>query len=108
NYLLIAANVVVFFLLQQAGTNEKFTYAFSTVPQEILTGRDVAEPVTIEDPVTGRPVGVIDLQPTPVSVYLTLLTSMFMHGGIIHLLGNMVFLWVFGDNVEDALGHLRY
>ena len=39
---------------------------------------------------------------------LTLLTSMFMHGGIAHLLGNMLFLWIFGDNVEDALGHAWY
>jgi len=39
---------------------------------------------------------------------LTLLTSMFLHGGLMHLLGNMLFLWVLGDNVEDALGHVRY
>jgi rhomboid family protein len=40
--------------------------------------------------------------------YLPLLTSMFLHGGWGHLLGNMVYLWIFGDNVEDRLGHLRY
>jgi membrane associated rhomboid family serine protease len=40
--------------------------------------------------------------------WATLLTSMFLHGGLMHLIGNMVFLWVLGDNVEDALGHLRY
>jgi membrane associated rhomboid family serine protease len=39
---------------------------------------------------------------------LTLFTSMFMHAGWLHILGNMLFLWVFGDNVEDALGHVRY
>ena len=50
----------------------------------------------------------IPLQPTPGSVYLTLLTSMFMHGSLMHLLGNMLFLWIFGDNVEDDLGHGRY
>jgi membrane associated rhomboid family serine protease len=48
------------------------------------------------------------LQPTPGSVYLTLLTSMFMHGGLAHLFGNMLYLWIFGDNIEDRLGHLRY
>jgi membrane associated rhomboid family serine protease len=42
------------------------------------------------------------------SVLLTPLTSMFLHGGWLHLIGNMVFLWVFGDNVEDAMGHARY
>jgi membrane associated rhomboid family serine protease len=40
--------------------------------------------------------------------WATLLTSMFLHGGLMHLIGNMVFLWVLGDNVEDALGHGRY
>lgn len=40
--------------------------------------------------------------------WMTLITSMFLHGGLMHLIGNMVFLWVLGDNVEDALGHLRY
>jgi membrane associated rhomboid family serine protease len=48
------------------------------------------------------------LQPTPLSVYFTLLTSMFMHGGLMHLLGNMWFLWIFGDNIEQDLGRLRY
>src|SRR6185295_976943 len=48
------------------------------------------------------------LQPTPGSVYLTLIVSMFMHGGIAHIAGNMLFLWIFGDNVEHRLGHVRY
>jgi membrane associated rhomboid family serine protease len=39
---------------------------------------------------------------------LTILTSMFLHGGILHLAGNMLYLWIFGNNVEDALGHFRY
>jgi membrane associated rhomboid family serine protease len=42
------------------------------------------------------------------NVLLTPLVSMFLHGGWLHLIGNMVFLWVFGDNVEDAMGHVRY
>jgi membrane associated rhomboid family serine protease len=42
------------------------------------------------------------------TVYLTLLISIFMHGGIPHIAGNMLYLWIFGDNVENALGHLRY
>ena len=105
NYVLIAINVLVFIFLQGMGNNEKFTYAYSTVPQEIRTGQDVDKPVPIE--IAGQR-GVIDLQPTPGSVYLTLLTSMFMHGGWMHLLGNMLFLWIFGDNLENALGRIRY
>jgi membrane associated rhomboid family serine protease len=93
NYALIAINVLVFVFLQGMGGNEKFTYAFSTVPAEILTGKDIAAGV---------------LEPTPVPVYFTLITSMFMHGGWAHLLGNMLFLWVFGDNIENRIGHIRY
>jgi membrane associated rhomboid family serine protease len=104
-YVLIALNVLVFVLLQGMGTNERFTYAFSTVPQEIATGQDVARDVQIE---AAGQTAVIPLQPTPGPVYATLLTSMFMHGGLMHLLGNMLFLWIFGDNVEDDLGHGRY
>jgi membrane associated rhomboid family serine protease len=40
--------------------------------------------------------------------WMTLLTSMFLHGGLLHLLGNLLYLWIFGNNVEDAMGHLRY
>jgi membrane associated rhomboid family serine protease len=108
---LIAINVLVFVLFQGVGSNERFTMAFSTVPAEIVTGRDLVtedrqERVeTVEGP---REVLVPGLQPTPGSVYFTLLTSMFMHGGIAHLLGNMWFLWIFGDNIEEDLGRGRY
>lgn len=105
NYILIAINVLVFVLLQGGGTNDKFTYAYSTVPQEIKTGEDIARPVPIE---VGDQRGVINLQPTPPTVYITLLTSMFMHGGWMHLLGNMLFLWIFGDNLEHVMGRMRY
>ena len=105
NYILIAINVLVFVFLQGMGSNDQFTYAFSTVPEEIRTGEDIARPVPIE---VGDQRGQIDLQPTPGSVYLTLLTSMFMHGSIMHLFGNMLFLWIFGDNLEHALGRPRY
>lgn len=104
-YVLIAVNVVVFVFLQGLGTNERFTYAFSVVPEEIRTGVDIARAVPIE---LGGERGAIPLQPTPGNVYVTLLVSMFMHGSVMHLLGNMLFLWIFGDNVEDDLSHGRY
>ncbi len=108
-YLFIAINVLVFVFLQGLGSNDDFTYQFSTVPQEIVTGRDVVTPDrAIVDPASGQRFSAPGLQPTPVSVYLTLLTSMFMHGGLMHLFGNMLFLWIFGDNVEDDLGRGRY
>lgn len=105
---LILANIAVFVLLQGFGSNENFTYAFSTVPHEIVTGQDVARTIGVADPLSGDPVGSIALQPTPGSVYLTLLTSMFMHGGFMHLFGNMLFLWIFGDNLEHAMGGKKF
>jgi membrane associated rhomboid family serine protease len=109
NYALIAANILVFVFLQQLGSNEHFTYAFSTVPLEIITGRDVVtQSHVLLDPVTGQRLYMPGLEATPISVYFTLLMSMFMHGGIAHIAGNMLFLWIFGDNIEDRLGHIRY
>jgi membrane associated rhomboid family serine protease len=108
NGLLIAANIFVFVFFQALGSNERLTYAFATVPASIATGHGIERSVTVVDPLSGETVGRIELQPPPVSVYWTLLTSMFLHGGLGHLLGNMLYLYIFGDNVEDALGHGRY
>ena len=109
NYVLIALNLIVFILFQGAGNNLEFTYAFSTVPQEIITGEDlVTESQRVQDPSTGQVFTLPGLQPTPISVYITLLTAMFMHGGWAHIGGNMLYLWIFGDNLEDRLGHGRY
>src|SRR5438094_313776 len=89
--LIILANVAVFlFELTLPGRQlDAFVAAFGTVPVEILSGRDLPPP-------------------SPQPIYLTLLTSMFIHGGFLHLGSNMLYLWVFGDNVEDALGHVMY
>jgi membrane associated rhomboid family serine protease len=109
NYIFIAVNILVFVFLQGLGSNEKFTMAFSTVPEEIVSGLDVVtEDQIAQDPQTGQTFEVPGLQPTPFSVYLTLLTSMFMHGGLAHIGGNMLYLWIFGDNLEDRMGHGRY
>ena len=106
-WMFIAANVFVFVALQGMGANQHFTMAFVTVPAEILSGQDIARAIPIRDSY-GREVGSLDLEPTPIPVYLTLLTAMFMHGGFAHLFGNMLYLWIFGDNLEDALGHGRF
>ena len=110
NYALIAANILVFVLFQGMGSDgNRFTYAWATVPAEIATGRDiVTQDRVVKVEPTNQRMRIPGLQPTPVSVYLTLLVSMFMHGGWAHLGGNMLFLWIFGDNIEDRLGHLRY
>lgn len=110
NYVLIALNVVVFVFFQGLGAiDNEFTYAFSTVPQEIITGEDiVTEGERVRDPDTGEVFMFPGLQPTPISVYITLFTSMFMHGSIAHIGGNMLYLWIFGDNLESKLGRDRY
>jgi membrane associated rhomboid family serine protease len=111
NVILIAINVFVFVVLQGMGSNLDFTFAFSTVPAEIVSGRDLVtddQTVNINSVDGPRQVTMPGLRETPVPVYLTLLTSMFMHGGLAHLLGNMWFLWIFGDNIEHDLGRGRY
>ena len=112
---LIVANVFVFAVLQQGfrpqGIDENFTMAYVQVPAEIISGKDVVT----EDEVRAVPTpeGVVQvpvpgLRETPIPVLLTLLTGIFMHGSVMHLLGNMWFLWIFGDNVEDDMGHGSY
>lgn len=109
NYILIAINIYIFIVHQQWGNDIPFTFAYSAVPGEILSGTDIiTQSKTMEDPYTGQVFEMPGLQVTPIPVFLTLITSMFMHGGIAHLFGNMLFLFVFGDNIEDALGHLSY
>ena len=106
NYTFIFINIVVFVLLQGLGGNDAFTYAYSLVPREIMTGADLYGAQIVQDSLGN--VGKVQLEPTPIPVYLTFLTSMFMHGSIAHIFGNMLFLWVFGDNIENRLGHVRY
>jgi membrane associated rhomboid family serine protease len=105
---LIAINVVVFIALQGAGASQdgaEFTYGYSAVPFEITNGVDLTEPETVT--VDGQPVE-IPQEPGPSPIWLTLLTSMFMHAGWLHLGGNMLFLWIFGDNVEHRIGHALF
>lgn len=109
NYALLAMNVFVFVVLQGLGQNEKFTLEYACVPREIIEGHDIPVPAReIVEPRTGQRIVIPSPPPTPIPVYFTILTAMFMHGGLMHLAGNMLFLWIFGDNLEDAMGHLRY
>ncbi|HEV2249434.1 MAG TPA: rhomboid family intramembrane serine protease [Candidatus Limnocylindria bacterium] len=103
NLALIAINVAVF--LYQL-LNPDFTNGFSTVPAEITTGRDIVGQFAIALP--DGTSALIDEARGPSPIWLTLVTSMFMHGGWTHLGGNMLFLFIFGDNVEKSFGHLRY
>lgn len=91
NYTLIVVNILAFIyeVTRPVAELERLLAGWGAVPREIVTGTDLA-------PTIGVP------------VYLTLLTSIFLHGGWLHLGGNMLYLWVFGDNVENALGPVKY
>lgn len=106
NYTIIGINILVFLLLQGLGGNDSFTYAFSLVPKEITTGIDLAGVQIIRDSLGQT--AEVQHYATPLPVYFNFLSSMFMHGGIAHIAGNMLFLFIFGDNLENLIGHVRY
>jgi membrane associated rhomboid family serine protease len=99
-YIIVAINALVFILQLTGG--DAFTAAYAAIPYEITTGVDLTRPVQVPG------VGVIPQAPGPSPIYLTILTSMFMHGGFLHIIGNMLYLWVFGDNIEDNFGHAKF
>ena len=103
NVAIIALNVIVF-LYQLVDPN--FTNGYSAVPAEITSGKDIIGSFLLVAP-DGTSVQ-IDEAPGPMPIWLTLLTSMFMHGGWLHIGGNMLFLFIFGDNIEKAYGHIKY
>jgi membrane associated rhomboid family serine protease len=108
-YGLIAINILVFILLQDMGRDLHFTFAYASVPGEILKGIDLVTDATIvANPYTGKPEEVPGLQPTAIPVWGTLVTSMFLHGSIAHIAGNMLYLWICGDNLENVMGHKNY
>lgn len=106
NYVFIGINILVFLLLQQIGSNDAFSYAYSLVPKEITTGIDITGVQVVRDSFGNT--GEVQHHATSLPVYFNFLSSMFMHGDIMHIFGNMLFLWIFGDNLENLLGHVRF
>lgn len=84
---IIVLNILVFLyeVTSPAGM-EKIAYTYGAIPQYILTFDKIQ----------------------PIHPALTILSAMFMHGGIFHIAGNMLYLWIFGNNIEDKLGHIRF
>ncbi len=112
-YVLIALNVAMFFVEQDQGV--PFRTAYSATPYEITHNFDIDRPFVFHiepEKVEGPPIRQLDIPidqgPVPFPVYLTMLTAMFLHASPLHLAGNMLFLWIFGDNVEEVLGTTRY
>jgi membrane associated rhomboid family serine protease len=117
-YVLIALNVVVYIVQRTQG--EDFTAAYAVTPYEITHLDDLTQPVPAQVadddddrfglplPVMVRRLAHINHAPGPFPIWLTLFTAMFLHGSPLHLAGNMLYLWIFGDNVEEVLGTFRY
>ena len=101
---LILANVLVFayMLFLRYADEMVFVYRYSAIPWEIMHGQRL--PLYLLQEMFQFPLAKVP----PKSVYLTLLTAMFLHGGWLHLMGNMLYLWIFGNNVEDVMGHLPF
>jgi len=107
NYAFIGINILVFLLLQQIGSNDAFSYAYSLVPREVTTGVDMTGVIPITNS-AGEVLGQIQHFPTSLPVYFNFIISVFMHGDIMHIFGNMLFLFIFWDNLENLLGHVRF
>lgn len=89
---LIGLNVAVYLielLFQTTGQLNQFIATYAIIPYELTQGVDLPPP---------------SLRPA----FLTIFTSMFMHGGLLHIFGNMLYLWIFGNNIEDNMGHIRF
>jgi len=99
---LLVSNVAVFVLLQGMGSDNAFTYGWSAVPYELTTGIDLTG---LHQMVVGGRTVTIPQAEGPSPIWLTALSAMFMHAGFGHLIGNMLYLWIFGDNVEHRFGH---
>ncbi len=100
-YSLLLANIVVFIYELSLGARASaFIAAYGATPFEITRATDVVGRLSVGAPLIH--------QPGPPHVWLTLFTSMFMHGGFWHLGGNMLYLWIFGNNIEDLLGPVKF
>ena len=101
-FLLILANVAVWLFVQGAGSGQLFLESlcqYGAIPGAVTGAIQPGTPIELAPGATCRVDGM---------AARSILTSMFMHGGWMHLIGNMWFLWVFGNNIEDSMGHVRY
>jgi len=131
---LIAVSVAVYFFVEPAGRSSfvstqqssfqdaQFTLSRAAIPEEVVTGKPLTEAEVIDQYGTPNAAAlcqgaiqgaVVRVQPARAcfphkNVYLAVLYSMFLHGSLLHIGGNMLFLWIFGNNIEDRWGGLRY
>lgn len=120
-YALIATNIVVFLFtpirtavvgqpsLAQTCQQEAFYDQYGAIPRELTRNRQLASVPNGDVGIGPRGPGCVLVRPSYTKIpVLSVLFSMFLHGGWLHLLGNMLFLWVFGNNIEDRLGRFKF
>lgn len=109
-YAIIALNLLVFLyqLSLDFIASQEFTLTFGLIPATLTNIPRGEITATYAQFLSDAANTKIYLEATPNSPYLTVFSSMFLHGGIAHIFGNMLFLWIFGDNIEGAFGHIRF
>jgi membrane associated rhomboid family serine protease len=112
---LIIINVLVY--IKQVTVGPIFDATYSMIPREVSTGQALHGTVSVIGgqtiyspgvPLAGLASNQILILPPPEPTWLTIFTAMFMHAGLLHIGGNMLVLWIFGDNVEDSFGKIRF
>lgn len=105
---LVAANLAVW--VAQLMLGEAATGGYAAVPYEISHNVDLTRDASLalQSVVVDGQRHLVPQYPGPTPIHLTLLTSMFMHGSWMHIIGNLLYLWIFGDQIEDLLGHGRF
>jgi len=108
---LIAINVIVYFVLQKggilSGPDDRIVVDWGAIPYEFThIGKDCG--IDANQIVCEGMAGVSGTAPDQPPFWVTAFSSMFMHGSILHLAGNMLFLWIFGNNVEDSMGRVKF
>ena len=108
---LIAINVFAYFVLQRggilSGPDDAIVVDWGAIPYEVTNPGDECGIALGQIACEGQP-GVVGRAPEQPATILTIFSSMFMHGSILHLGGNMLFLWIFGNNIEDAMGSVKF
>ncbi len=111
--LIIVACVVVYFVIQRGGftlgeIGDERAIEYGAIPYELThPGKNCEAISETRLACEGQP-GIVGEADPQAPWWVTVFTSMFLHGGLLHLGGNMLFLWIFGNNIEDRLGHVRY
>jgi membrane associated rhomboid family serine protease len=108
----IVINVFVYFVLQKggifSGPADTGVVHYGAIPYELTHLGKHCDITAVGEIVCEGQAGVVGSAPDQPPTLLTILSAMFMHGSILHIAGNMLFLWIFGNNVEDAMGHVKF